>query len=198
MNRRTTLFLFTLAIPVGAAAWWLWTTSRAATGTPRYRVLRAEDGLEVRDYPPLTVVNAPMDGAQANSSFGKLFRYITGGNERAQKIAMTTPVLMDSSSGERTMGFIMPEGEAPSALPRPADGSVFFSEISGGSFAALRFPGARSSANEARAIAQLREKLPASHLVPVGEPILAYYDPPWTPVVLRRNEVLIPVRTEKP
>ena len=29
-----------------------------------------------------------------------------------------------------------------------------------------------------------------------GVPLLAYYDPPWTPVFLRRNEVLI--RIEKP
>jgi hypothetical protein len=197
MKRRTATLLISLAIPAGAAAWWLWSTSRAATGTPRYRLLSAEDGLELRDYPPLTVANAPMEGG-ANSGFGKLFRFISGGNDREEKIAMTTPVLMDSSSGAKTMGFIMPAGEAPDALPHPLDGTVFFSQISGGKFAALRFPGARSSETEARAIARLQGMLAASHLVAVGEPILAYYDPPWTPIVLRRNEVLIPVRQEHP
>jgi DNA gyrase inhibitor GyrI len=194
MKFRTSFLLVAIAIPVGGAAWWLWANSRANTLTPRYRVLFSEGGMELRDYPPLTVVRAPMGGAGADSSFRKLFQYITGGNERAEKIAMTTPVLMDAKSGARTMGFIMPEGEAVAALPRPADGSVFFSEISGGKFAALRFPGARSSANETHAIAQLEGILPASGLVAVGEPILAYYDPPWAPLALRRNEVLIPVR----
>jgi hypothetical protein len=127
MTRRNTAIFFAIAIPAGAAAWWLWSNSRAATGTPRYRLLRTEGGLELRDYPPLTVVNAPMTGHGPNSSFARLFRYITGSNAQERKIAMTTPVLMDSSSGERMMGFIMPSGEAPSALPRPADGKVFFS-----------------------------------------------------------------------
>jgi hypothetical protein len=197
MKIRTAVILLALAAPLGAAAWWLLSNSRAATATPRYRLLRAEGGLELRDYPPLTVVNAPMNGSEANSSFGKLFRYIAGGNDRAMKIAMTTPVLIGSSSGARTMGFIMPEGETPAALPRPADGSVAIGEISGGTFAALRFPGQRSAVNEADAVARLKAMLPASHLVAVGEPILAYYDPPWTPIPLRRNEVLIPVREDQ-
>lgn len=40
-------------------------------------------------------------------------RFITGGNEAKQKIAMTTPVLMSGKDANATMAFVMP-AERPS------------------------------------------------------------------------------------
>jgi hypothetical protein len=34
-------------------------------------------------------------------------------------------------------------------------------------------------------------------LVATGEPVFAYYDPPWTPGFMRRNEVMIPVASPR-
>ena len=44
-----------------------------------------------------------------------------------------------------------------------------------------------------RCLADLPQHLDDSDLRPAGEPMWARYDPPWTPWVLRRNEVLIAV-----
>ena len=58
--------------------------------------------------------------------------------------------------------------------------------------------GSRTEENEHAALEKLRAWLATQNLTPRGEPLFAYYDPPWTPVFLRRNEVLIPVANTDP
>lgn len=189
--------LLLIAIPAGGVAYWLWANSRAATESPRYRLLRMEGEVEIREYPLLTVVNAPMSSGGVDGAFQRLFRYIGGNNARGEKIAMTTPVLMASGNGSREMSFIMPHGTVPQTAPAPLDSSVSVSELSGGTFAALRFGGGRCPENEQRAVESLRSLLTRRELAAAGDPIIAYYDPPWTPLFLRRNEVLIPIETRE-
>jgi hypothetical protein len=194
MNLRKTAVFLAISLPVGAALWWLWSTSRGATKSPRYTVVRADGPFELRDYPPLTVIDAPMTGAGANTSFRKLFRYITGDNDRREKIAMTTPVLFDAAGGEKTMGFILDEEViAAHGAPKPLDDSLTVGSVGAARFAVLRFSGERSAANEANALAVLSRWVSAGQLTAKGGPIFAYYDPPWTPGFLRRNEVMVPV-----
>jgi hypothetical protein len=199
-HRRTSLVIFVvlpLAAALGALAYWLLATSRAMTGSPRYNLIFKDGSFELRDYPQLALVNAPMGGAGMDSSFRQLFRYITGGNDRAEKIAMTTPVLIGEAGGSRTMGFIMPEDLAAQGLPKPSDQRLAPGQIDSGRFAVLRFSGGRSPANEARAIQSLTDQLAGRQLGAQGAPLIAYYDPPWTPIFLRRNEVMIPIANSK-
>ena len=58
----------------------------------------------------------------------------------------------------------------------------------------LRFAGGRTVENEKAAIEKLTAWLEGQKLAGKGDPIFAYYDPPWTPVFLRRNEVMIRIR----
>jgi hypothetical protein len=68
--------------------------TRAGYESAPCQVVRTDGKLELRDYPTLTLVETPMarGGNEADGSFNRLFRFITGGNETKQKIAMTTPV----------------------------------------------------------------------------------------------------------
>jgi hypothetical protein len=193
-RRISRIIAVTFTVVSGAAAYWLLATSRAMTRTPHYKLLLRDGNFELRDYPQLTVVNAPMGGTGMDNSFRKLFGYITGGNGRSEKIAMTTPVLISATAGERTMGFIMPGDVAAQGVPRPSDPSLSPGQLDPGRFAVLRFNGERSSANEAHAIETLGHWLTKRNLVARGAPVIAYYDPPWTPLFLRRNEVLIPLQ----
>lgn len=168
---------------------WIVSTSRAATPTPQYDLLRQEDGFSIRQYPALLVATTPMEKGM-NGSFGRLFRYITGANEESKKISMTTPVLIGNESGERTMSFIMPED----SVPKPKENVVVLRRIPAGKFAAFRFRGGRTAENEAVASQKLRVWMAEQKLSAAGEPVFAYYDPPWTPTFLRRNEVLIPLK----
>lgn len=188
MKKRMTLFVF---IPVVLAAFWLVSTSRAATETPEYKVVRADEKFEIRDYPALTIATTPMNGDGMNGSFGQLFRFITGSNEASEKIEMTSPVLIETSKEKKTMSFIMPKKTVEKGVPKPAGETVTLGKVEAARFAVFRFSGSRTTENEKTAIEKLNEWLTAQKIVGRAEPVFAYYDPPWTPTFLRRNEVMV-------
>ena len=191
MKRPSMPLLLLAALPVTLMAVLFVSNSRAATETPDYKVIRAVGKFEIRDYPVLTVATTPMGGDGMNGSFMKLFRFISGGNAGAEKIAMTSPVLIDTAKDLRTMSFIMPKKAVAKGVPKPAGDGVSLEKIEAARFAVLRFGGGRTPANEQAAITQLKGWLAEQKLTAKGEPLFAYYDPPWTPVFMRRNEVLI-------
>ncbi|MGV3533415.1 MAG: SOUL family heme-binding protein [Chthoniobacteraceae bacterium] len=181
------------ALTVAAASFWLVSNSRAATETPDYKVIRSDDRFQIRDYSTLEVASTEMKGNEMNDGFGDLFRYISGQNEESQKIAMTTPVLIDTANEAKTMSFIMPKQTVESGTPKPAGETVKLGKVEASRFAVYRFEGGRTKANEIAAQKKLMDWLEAQKIASKGAPIFAYYDPPWTPAFLRRNEVMIRV-----
>ena len=171
-------------------------TTRSGYESAPYKVGRTDGKFELRDYPALTVVETPLtpSGKSADGSFMRLFRFITGGNEAKQKIAMTTPVFMSGNDTNRTMAFVLPAKLKAAEVPRPADGAVTVRELQGGRFAVLRFSGGRSAKRESETLALLQNWLAAQGLKASASPVYGYFDPPWTPSFLRRNEVML--RTE--
>ncbi|MFZ0712050.1 MAG: heme-binding protein [Terrimicrobiaceae bacterium] len=190
LTRSKVTLLLLLAL-IALAAFWLVSTSRAATETPDYKVVRTDGTFEIRDYPALTVATTPMEGDEMNRGFGHLFKFITGSNEGAEKIAMTSPVLIDTAEDKKTMIFIMPKTAVEKGVPKPAGEDVTLGKVEAARFAVLRFDGGRTAENEKAAIEKLNVWLGAEKLVAKGAPTFAYYDPPWTPTFLRRNEVMI-------
>ena len=196
MKRRKITIALALAIPLVLATFWLVSTSRASTETAEYKVIRKDGDVEIRDYPALIVATAPMDDGEMNGSFGKLFRFITGTNAQSEKIAMTTPVLIETTKDKRTMSFVMPKKTVEKGVAKPSGESVSLGRVDAARFAVLRFGGGRTAENEEKAIGKLKAWLEAGKLVAKGEPIFAYYDPPWTPVFMRRNEVMLRIGKE--
>ncbi len=193
--KRSKVSFLLIVVPSVLAALWLVSTSRAATETPDYGVVRTDGKFEIRDYPALTVATTPMESDEMNRGFGQLFKFITGSNEGAEKIAMTSPVLIDTAKDKQTMSFIMPKTSVEKGVPKPVGDSVTLGKVEAARFAVLRFDGGRTTENEQAAIEKLKGWLDGQKLAGKGDPLFAYYDPPWTPVFLRRNEVLI--RIEK-
>ena len=89
------------------------------------------------------------------------------------------------------MSFVVPEKVAGAGAPAPAAADVKIESIPAGRFAVLRFTGAQSAAKEQAALAELRAWMAAEKLEASGEPVFAYFDPPWTPGPMRRNEVML-------
>ena len=170
--------------------------TRAGYESAPCKVLRSSGEVEVRDYPALTVVETPIasGGSGADGSFNRLFGFITGGNDATQKIAMTTPVLMSGSGTNVSMAFVMPAKLKRGDVPKPKDGQVRVRELEAGRFAVLRYSGGRNLDNEAQSLERLRAWMKAEGLRDLSPPIYGYFDPPWTPAFLRRNEVML--RTE--
>jgi hypothetical protein len=161
---------------------------RAGYESAPYKTVRSDGKFELRDYPALVVAETPMRGA--DGSFMRLFHFIGGENSAKEKISMTTPVFMAGAGTNKTMAFVMPAKSEANKIPQPTEVGVTLKTILAGRFAVLRFSGSRNFKNETNAVARLtawltREKISAS-----GEPVFAYFDPPWTPSFLRRNEVM--------
>ncbi|MEI6278156.1 MAG: heme-binding protein [Verrucomicrobiae bacterium] len=162
-------------------------TSRSGYKSAPYTVVRSDGDFELRDYPVLKVVETTMKDGGSGGSFNRLFRFITGGNDDGKKIAMTTPVFM--AGGESTMAFVMPADLRK--VPQPTDGSVTVREMPAGRFAVLRYSGERSLQQEAEHLERLKAWVAAQGLNVSAAPVYAYFDPPWTPPFLRRNEVML-------
>ena len=166
--------------------------TRSGYESAPFTVVRADGKFQVRDYPALTVVETPMASANgSDGSFRRLFRFITGGNEAKQKIAMTTPVFMSGGETNATMAFVLPAKLKSGAVPRPSDGAVTVRELAAGRFAVLRFSGGRNAKKEAESLARLKAWMEGEKLGVLSPPVYGYFDPPWTPAFLRRNEVML-------
>ena len=180
----------------GAALYWLAGASRAFVEKAEYTVVQKDGPFEVRDYPALEVASAPVEGDGGDRAFGRLFRFISGGNARQEKISMTAPVFMDRRDGRGEMSFVMPAGTRRKGAPEPTDASVRIGERPAQRVAVYRFGGWGTERNEREGLAALREWMGARGLGAAGAPVAAYYDAPFIPPPFRRNEVMLRVQAE--
>ena len=188
----SSIIVSALLIAGVSLAVWGCKTSRSGYESAPYSVVLSNGDYELRDYPELAIVQTQMPDSGANggnAGFGKLFRYISGNNKSQKSIAMTTPVFI--SQEPRTMAFVLPAKSSAAQAPAPLDSSLSLKKIPAGRFAVLRFSGARSAAKESQAVALLKTWIAEQRLVAEESPVFGYFDPPWTPSFLRRNEVML-------
>ena len=163
-----------------------------------YTVVKADGKFEIREYPELTLVKTKMKayGNGSDGSFMRLFRYISGDNESKQKVAMTTPVFMEAAgeSEDGKMSFVVPKEVAADSVPIPSNQAVEIAKRPSGKYAVIRFNGRMNQRSIDDAETKLREWIADNDLTPSSDYEFAGYDPPWTPGLFRRNEILIPLK----
>ena len=108
---------------------------------------------------------------------------------------MTTPVLIDSGGESRKMRFILPGKTVQKGVPKPLSGHIELGKVEAAHFAVSRFKGGRTADNEVRETARLKTSLKLERLTAKGTAMFVYYNPPWPPVLMRPNEIMI--RVEK-
>jgi hypothetical protein len=177
---------------------------------PAFRLIEQDGSYELREYQPCLVAETRVEAgfqSAGNIAFGRLFRYISGKNAGWQKIAMTAPVTQ--SRGEKIpmaapvsksadgdafrVAFVVPSKYTRDTVPTPLDRSVEIREVPARLVACWRYSGRWTESRYLRSERRLREAIAVRGLVVRGEPMLARYNPPFTPWFMRRNEVLIPV-----
>jgi len=167
---------------------------------PAYATVETDDAIEVRDYPALVVAEtvAPGDRLSAlNQGFEALSDYIfarrRGAGAKAEKIAMTAPVLTDRTGrGQWRTRFVMPATYALENLPDP-DSDVHTAAIPARRLAAIRFSGTGGDEALADHERQLRVWLAQRGYKADGPAEYAFYNSPFVAPPLRHNEVLVPV-----
>ncbi len=186
-----------------------------AVEEPPYEVVLSADAFEIRAYPALIAAEVAVGGDRneaGNAGFRLLAGYIFGGNTRKQKIsmtapviqapaagksiAMTAPVIQSGANGAWIVRFIMPAGYTLDTLPVPDDARVRLLPLPPARVAVIRFSGLAQVADVEVKTAELLAFVAARKLRSSGPPVLARYNPPWTPWFMRRNEVMIPIAAE--
>ncbi len=167
---------------------------------------------QIRDYPALWVAQVRMQGARDEAigdGFKVLAGYIFGDNVAAQSVAMTAPVTQQNiamtapvtqqSADNNTwlVRFGMPaQYKTRDQLPNPKDARVELLQSAPQRFAVLTFSGVADTQNLQQNTQKLQDMLTSAHKVVVGQPVYAFFNPPWTLPFLRRNEVMLPIQAD--
>jgi hypothetical protein len=163
-----------------------------------YEVLSKHKGFELRKYPAGIQIETVAKGdfvRAGNLGFGPLIRYISGNNDKGKSIAMTAPVIQESTGPKTHMvRFVLPEKMKSTDVPDSLDPGVKIIKVPAHLAAARRFSGSWDQDKFELEGNKLVSELLTSGLETVGSLYFARFDPPWKPGFLKRNEVLIRVK----
>lgn len=176
----------------------------------KYAVLHSDEAFELRLYAPLVVAEVTHSGDRSralDAGFQRLAAYIFATDRPQGQIAMTAPVLQDpaakiamtapvmqddnGASGWRTR-FVMPAQYTLETLPPPPS-DITLTELPARRMAAVRFSGSGSPEQMRAQHRRLEQWLAQQGYTATGPAEYAFYNSPFVPGPLRRNEVLIPV-----
>ncbi len=170
-------------------------TSRNIESYP-YIVIQKYGDFEIRQYEAslFTSVTMPTDKYEEASGkgFSALAGYIFGGNERNEKIAMTSPVAM-SLEDSMTMMFLVPKAYKKEDLPKPNTESITITEMPAIKVAAITFGGWADSEKIDQYQAELLKALDREGIAYTNKSYFLGYNPPFE-MVGRRNEVIIELK----
>jgi len=168
-------------------------TAQRNIETYPYTVVKTYDDFEIRSYEAslFSSVKLSTNGYRASSSkgFSILAGYIFGGNDRNEKIAMTSPVAM-SLEDSTTMMFMVPKKFKKETLPQPNQSQIEFREEPSKTLAAITFGGWADDAKIAKYKALLKAALDAEGIAYTNRFYFFGYNPP-TEVFNRKNEVVV-------
>lgn len=187
---------------------------------PAYKVVSKGQNYEIRDYEGYCVASSNMakvgepysmdDLAKGGAAFNALAAYLFGANDEGRSMEMTTPVAT-TSLGEMRF-FLKKDGEtAITDFPQPLSpegtfnerGAVKIVEVPPSRLAVAKFTGFVTEGEVSRqkdallsALALDGVEVDAPHGAVVPH-IIFQYNPPYTIPIVRRNEIAIPVLSEK-
>lgn len=158
----------------------------------------SEENIEIRDYSPMILAEVEVSGERKQAiseGFKILADYIFGNNAANRKMAMTAPVIQEQHMDKWKVKFVMPKKYSLKTLPKPNSKDVILIQLPAKRFAVIRFSGLSDDKNIKQHTEELKAYILAETMKPVGGPILAFYNPPWTLSFLCRNEILIEVES---
>ncbi|WP_235919051.1 SOUL family heme-binding protein [Aureimonas psammosilenae] len=187
-------------VAVGGA---IYITKKIADHTeePDYDVVRRDGEIEVRDYDAMVVAETVKTGYHEKArkaGFNALADYTSAHNRGGKKIPMTAPVLQQLAEADgQTKGwairFVMPKKFSVATLPPPGTNEVKLRDVPAKRIVSIRFNGNFTASLASKKLMTLYNYLADENLKQKGDPEYAFYNPPWTPGFLKRNEIFIEI-----
>jgi hypothetical protein len=164
------------------------------TETQQYKVIKVEKLFEVRYYPAALMAKITSSSKSyrdlGSSGFGKLAKYIFGGNDEKKQIAMTSPVHMDIGDSISTMAFVLPSNLKKEELPKPNNAEVVIETSEPEYVAVIQFGGFASNESIMKHKVILENALKEKGLSYYGNFRFLGYNPPFQ-LFGRKNEVIV-------
>lgn len=192
---KTSLIIILVSLVI-FIAFFAWQTQAYKVPEPNYQVVKNDGAIEIRDYPPIIVAQIQVEGERytaINSGFKILADYIFGNNIAKEKIAMTSPVIQQKHGEKWDVRFVMPTESTLKSLPKPNNKDIFIFEIPATKYVVIQFSGRNTQTNLDYHYALLLDYLSKHQLKQKGDPIFAFYNPPWILPFLRRNEIMVKI-----
>ena len=172
---------------------------------PEYTVIHKQGNIEYRQYEPYLVsesVVATADGDYRNAGqegVDRLLAYIRGDNRRFdnaaqnEDIGMTLPIEQSMATDGWRVAMKLPSRYSQAQAPVPNDARIRIRAVPGRLMAVLRYSGRWTEENFTGRMSDLDRAIEDHAVEAVGDMEMALYNPPITPPVLRRNEVMVEV-----
>jgi effector-binding domain-containing protein len=176
-----------------------------------YKVVKSQGRIEIRDYAPMIVAEGEFTGERKeaiNKGFMVVASYIFGKNVSTQKVPMTVPILQQQSekipmtvpimqaksqNNTWTLSFVMPHTYTLKTLPTPSNSEVKLREIPAKRFAVIQFSGTWTQSNLDKHLVELQKFIASENLTTLSTPVYAFFNRPWTPWFMKRNEIMIEI-----
>jgi hypothetical protein len=190
------IFIITISIAVGLFLLFQIYTfmSIKKTETQAYKLIRKEKNFEIRYYPAATMAMITSTSKSyrdlGSSGFGKLAKYIFGGNSEKKQIAMTSPVRMDIGKTKSSMAFVLPAIYNQNTLPKPNDSSIDIVKSEPEYVAVIQFGGFANNESINEHKTMLENNLNDKGISFYGNFRYLGYNPPYQ-LLGRRNEVIV-------
>ena len=165
-----------------------------------YVVKKEYDAFEIRDYEASLFTSVQLSGNKykdaSRKGFSILAGYIFGGNEKNEKIAMTSPVAM-SLEDSVTMMFMVPKKFKKETIPQPNQSEIKFREEPAKTVAAITFGGWANDKKIEKYRQKLTSALDAEGISYSNRFYFLGYNPPFE-FFNRKNEIIVELDTEVP
>jgi uncharacterized protein YxeA len=163
-----------------------------------YVVNKKYDAFEIRTYEASLFTSVQLSGNKykdaSSEGFSILAGYIFGGNEKNEKIAMTSPVAM-SLEDSMTMMFMVPKKFKKEMLPQPNQSQIKFREEPAKIVAAITFGGWANDEKIEKYKQKLKSALDAEGITYTNRFYFLGYNPPFE-FFNRKNEIIVDLESE--
>ncbi|WP_016988426.1 SOUL family heme-binding protein [Flavobacterium sp. ACAM 123] len=163
-----------------------------------YVVNKKYDTFEIRSYEASLFTSVKLSTKEfkeaSSKGFSILAGYIFGGNEKNEKISMTSPVAM-SLEDSMTVMFLVPKKFNKKTLPKPIESQIEFRDEPAKTVAAITFGGWANDTKIEKYKEKLKAALDAEGIKYSNRFYFLGYNPPFE-VFNRKNEVIVELQSE--
>jgi len=159
---------------------------------PDYELLQKINKVEIRKYKQSRILTTR--ASTSSNAFSKLSSYIFGKNKEKQKIAMTAPVLTESTDNNKVrMVFYLPKKYEDNETPTPFMEDITTEKQEERTVAIIRFHGRMTYKRREKHTDKLLEILHENNIQTQGSLFFLNYSDPFVPPPLKLNEIGIKV-----